>query len=106
MTTIQSFDARLVRVPLTRPWGAEVTSVGIISTHLVRSDGAEGWGFSWTPQIGATAVFAMLHTEIAPWVIGRSAEPGEAWQELWEHLHEAGVGGITTIALSGFDLAV
>ena len=52
-TTIESFDARLVRVPLARPWGADVTSVSVIATHLVRSDGAEGWGFSWTPQIGA-----------------------------------------------------
>ena len=37
-----------------------VTSVGVIATHVVRSDGAEGWGFSWSPQIGAPAVHALL----------------------------------------------
>ena len=29
------------------------------------SDGAEGWGFSWTPQIGAEAVHALLEHDIA-----------------------------------------
>jgi len=106
VTAIASLDARLVRVPLTRPWGGDVTSVGVIATHLVRTDGAEGWGFSWTPQIGAEAVLALLQHDLAPAAVGRSAQPGEAWQGLWEHLHEAGGGGVTTIALAGLDLAV
>ena len=42
MTTIERFETRLQRIPLTRPWGADVTSVGVIATHVVRSDGAEG----------------------------------------------------------------
>lgn len=106
MTSIRSLETRLQRVPLTRPWAADVTSVGIIATHVVRSDGAEGWGFSWSPQIGAPAVHALLEHDIAPATVGRSAVPGEAWQGLWEHLHEAGGGGITTIALAGLDLAL
>ncbi|MCP2635940.1 mandelate racemase/muconate lactonizing enzyme family protein [Microbacterium sp. HD4P20] len=104
--TIASLDARLIRVPLTRPWGAEVTSVGVIATHVVRSDGREGWGFSWTPQIGAEAVHALLTNDIAAAAIGREAEPGAQWRALWQHLHEAGGGGITTIALAGLDLAL
>ena len=106
MSTISSFDAQLIRVPLTRPWGADVTSVGVIATHVVCSDGAEGWGFSWTPQIGAEAVHAMIAHDIAPVAVGRSADPGELWQPLWQHLHEAGGGGVTTIALAGLDLAL
>lgn len=106
MTTIRSLTTRLQRVALTRPWGADVTSVGIVATHVVRSDGAEGWGFSWSPQIGAPAVHAMLDHDIAPAAVGRPAAPGEAWQGLWEHLHEAGGGGVTTIALAGLDLAL
>lgn len=106
MSTIRSLTTRLQRVPLTRPWAADVTSVGIVATHVVRSDGAEGWGFSWSPQIGAPAVHSLLEHDIAPAAVGRSAVPGEAWQGLWEHLHEAGSGGITTIALAGLDLAL
>lgn len=106
MTSIDRFETRLLRVPLTRPWGADVTSVGVIETHVVRSDGAEGWGFTWTPQIGAEAVHALLAHDIAAAAIGRSAMPGQSWQGLWEHLHEAGGGGVTTIALAGLDLAL
>lgn len=106
MTTITRFDTRLQRVALSRPWAADVTSIGIVATHVVRSDGVEGWGFSWTPQIGAAAVNALLSDDISATVIGRSAEPGETWQGLWEHLHEAGGGGITTIAMAGLDLAL
>ena len=91
MSTISRLDVRLLRVPLTRPWAADVTSVGVIATRVVRSDGAEGWGFSWTPQIGAEAVHALIAHDIAAAAIGRPAAPGEAWQGLWEHLHEAGV---------------
>ncbi|QLD13239.1 mandelate racemase/muconate lactonizing enzyme family protein [Microbacterium oleivorans] len=93
-------------MPLSRPWGPDVTSVGVIQTHLRRDDGAEGWGFAWTPQIGAEAVLALLRHDIAPAAVGRSAVPGAAWQGMWEHLHEAGGGGVTTIALAGLDLAI
>ncbi|WP_251452117.1 mandelate racemase/muconate lactonizing enzyme family protein [Microbacterium sp. Marseille-Q6648] len=106
MITIRSLDARLVRVPLTRPWAADVTSVGVIATHVVRSDGAEGWGFSWTPQIGAEAVLALLQHDIPRFAVGGPGEPGEGWLPAWRHLHEAGGGGLTTIALAGLDLAL
>lgn len=104
--TVASFDARLLRVPLSRPWAADVTSVGVIATHVVRSDGAEGWGFSWTPQIGAEAVHALLANDITAFAVGQDAEPGARWRALWLHLHEAGGGGITTIAMAGLDLAL
>lgn len=104
--TLRSLDARLVRVPLTRPWEPGVTSVGVVATHVVRSDGAEGWGFSWTPQIGAEAVHALLVNDIAPVAVGGPGEPGEGWRPMWQHLHEAGGGGLTTIALAGLDLAL
>ncbi|SEC18986.1 mandelate racemase/muconate lactonizing enzyme family protein [Microbacterium hydrocarbonoxydans] len=106
MTTVRSLTTRLQRVPLTRPWGSDVTSVGVVATHVVRSDGTEGWGFSWSPQIGARAVQALLDHDIAPTAVGRTATPGILWRDMWEHLHEAGGGGITTIALAGLDLAL
>ena len=106
VTVIAHIDTRLQRIPLTRPWGADVTTVGVIATHVVRSDGAEGWGFSWTPQIGASAVHALLDDDIAPFARGRSADPGTLWQSAWEHLHEIGGGGVSTIALAGLDLAL
>ena len=95
-----------MRVPLTRPWASDVTSVGVIATHVVRSDGAEGWGFSWTPQIGAEAVLAHLNHDIAPFAVGRAADPEALWDDVWAHVHEAGGGGVTTIGIAGLDLAL
>lgn len=108
--TIERLEARLLRVPLRRPWGDAVRSVGVVATTLQRSDGVVGHGLAWTPQIGAEAVLALLRHDLAPVLAGRPAEPGEPWSAewdaLWAHLHEAGGGGLTTIALAGVDLAV
>src|SRR5690606_11783390 len=41
----------------------------------------------------------------APFLRGRPATPA-VWDAAWAHLHEAGGGGVTTIALAGVDLAL
>src|SRR5699024_4842974 len=51
------------------------------------------------------AVEQLLAHDIADFARGREADPS-LWQRAWEHLHEAGSGGITTIALAGLDLAL
>ncbi|HEV7950548.1 MAG TPA: mandelate racemase/muconate lactonizing enzyme family protein, partial [Glaciihabitans sp.] len=59
----------------------------------------------WTPSIGATAVNAILRDDLAQWLVGQPADPS-IWQTAWAHIHEAGGGGVTTIALAGVDLAL
>jgi L-alanine-DL-glutamate epimerase-like enolase superfamily enzyme len=78
----------------------------VIVTHLVRADGVDGWGFAWTPQIGAESVLALLQHDISAFALGRDADSASLWQGAWEHLHEGGGGGITTVALAGLDLAL
>ncbi|BDZ65595.1 mandelate racemase/muconate lactonizing enzyme family protein [Agromyces mangrovi Wang et al. 2018] len=104
--TIASLATRLVRVPLSRPWGPDVTELSVIETVVTDSDGATGYGFSWTPTIGAASVQAMLDHDIASFAVGRAADATGLWPELWRHLHEAGGGGVTTIAMAGLDLAL
>ena len=53
-----------------------------------------------------TAVLALLRHDIAAWAVGREADAESLWVPLWQHLHEAGGGGITTIAMAGLDLAL
>jgi L-alanine-DL-glutamate epimerase-like enolase superfamily enzyme len=107
---IQQVSTRLIHVPLTRPWGEHVTEVGVVEVRVTRDDGFTGRGFSWTPSIGATAVQALIRADLAPWLPGRtaglSAWQADGWQQAWEHIHEAGGGGVTTIALAGVDLAL
>lgn len=107
--TVGELRAEPFRVSLPRPWGSEVTDLGLVAVTVRTEDGV-GHGFSWTPSRGLSAVTAMLNDDIADWVRGRPVDlvewRAEGWQALWEHLHEAGGGGITTIAMAGLDLAL
>jgi L-alanine-DL-glutamate epimerase-like enolase superfamily enzyme len=102
---IARVETSIRRIPLTRPWGAGVRDLGVVPVTITTDDGRVGHGFSWSPTIGASAVQALIDTDLAPWLVGRPASP-QLWQAAWEHIHEAGGGGVTTIALAGVDLAL
>lgn len=102
---IAAITTRRLRIPLLRPWGADVTEISVIAVTVRAADGAIGEGFSWTPSIGARSVQAMIDDDLAPFLAGRPASP-ELWDQAWAHVHEAGGGGVTTIALAGVDLAL
>lgn len=107
MTGLAAASARILRVPLSRPWGPDVRDVHVIAVDVHGEDGVVGHGFSWTPTIGARAVHAMLQDHLLPFALHRgSDDPRALWEAAWEHVHEAGGGGITTIALAGLDLAL
>ncbi|MFC4115001.1 mandelate racemase/muconate lactonizing enzyme family protein [Nonomuraea zeae] len=104
--TIADLRTELRTAPLPRPWGADVPANHVIVTHVTLKDGRTGTGFSWTPQIGAHAVQALLDHDLREALIGLPAHPEVVWDRLWRHLREAGPGGITTVALAGIDLAL
>ncbi len=102
---VKSIAVRRLEVPLSRPWASDVTTITVLPVEVRCDDGVVGHGFSWTPTIGGSAVHSFLRDELAPWWTGRDADPA-GWQQAWERVHEAGGGGITTIALAGIDLAL
>ncbi|MHA7273405.1 mandelate racemase/muconate lactonizing enzyme family protein [Arthrobacter sp. TMT4-20] len=103
---ITGLTTRLHTIELSRPWGPDVPEVHVVSTEVRTDDGRTGLGFSWTPTIGAHAVQALLEHDIAPFINGLEANPEIVWDQLWKWLHEAGGGGLTTIAMAGVDLAL
>ncbi len=103
---IRNLSTRGIRVPLIRPWGPDVRDLSLVEVVVEDTDGERGYGFSWTPSIGAAAVQAHLDHDIARFAIGRDTDPRALWDPLWRHLHEGGGGGITTIAMAGLDLAL
>lgn len=103
---IAGLRTRLIDAPLLRPWGPDVTRLHVIEVLVDTESGVVGHGFSWTPSIGAHAVQAMLDHDIRDFAIGRPADARSLWTPLWQHLHEAGSGGVTTIAMAGLDLAL
>ncbi|NNC12790.1 mandelate racemase/muconate lactonizing enzyme family protein [Planctomonas sp. JC2975] len=103
---ITGLRTRAIDVPLIRPWGTDVTEHHLIEVLVDTESGVTGHGFSWTPTIGAHSVLAMLDHDIRDFAVGRDADPATLWTPLWERLHEAGSGGVTTIAMAGLDLAL
>lgn len=103
---ITALTTRLLTVPLRRSWGAEAPENHVIATEVHTDDGGRGFGFSWTPTIGPQAVQALLDHDIASFAVGLPACPEPLWDALWLRLHEAGGGGLTTIAMAGVDLAL
>lgn len=95
-----------ITASLPRPWGPDVLENHLIGVEIETADGLVGHGFSWTPTVGPTAVRALIDDELAARAIGLPSEPEAVWDALWAGIHEAGGGGITTIALAGVDLAL
>jgi L-alanine-DL-glutamate epimerase-like enolase superfamily enzyme len=104
--TIVGLRTTPLTAPMPRPWVPAAPWLHLVRVDIECSDGVTGTGFSWTPTIGAAAVRALLDTDIAGYVVGRRAEARQLWPALWEHLHEAGGAGVTTIAMAGVDLAL
>lgn len=104
-STIVSVSVKTKVIALTRPWGPTVQALTVLPVAVTDSDGNTGHGFSWTPSIGGAAAVGLLEGDIIPWALEQSASPS-IWQAAWEHIHEAGGGGISTIALAGLDLAL
>jgi L-alanine-DL-glutamate epimerase-like enolase superfamily enzyme len=93
-------------LPLPRPWSSVLTEFRLIVTEVRTEDGVCGTGVSWIPQTGADAVRAMLESDVYPTVVGWTSSPEASWDLLWRHLHEAGRGGVTTLAMAGIDIAL
>ncbi|MFF5248635.1 mandelate racemase/muconate lactonizing enzyme family protein [Streptosporangium sp. NPDC000095] len=93
-------------VPLSRPWGPDVSHNHVLLVTITLDDGRRGTGMAWTPQIGAQAIRALLEHDIREAVIGLPAHPELVWDRLSAHLGEAGRAGIVPIALAGVDLAL
>lgn len=106
MPLITALRTELLTLPLNRPWAPDVTEMHVIVVEVDTDDGATGTGVSWTPTIGAHAVRALLDHDIRSFAVGREADARDLWPALWRRLHEAGSGGITTIAMAGVDLAL
>lgn len=102
---VTGVQARAHRLPLRRAWDGGVDRNDIVVVRISTDEGLVGTGFSWTPLIGARAVEALVNDDLAPALLGQAAHPG-LWDEALWHLREAGMTGLTLMALAGVDIAL
>jgi L-alanine-DL-glutamate epimerase-like enolase superfamily enzyme len=109
MAKVEQATVALYSFPLKRPWGDqthEVSEIEIAIVRLTDDDGVIGDGFTWTVGVGGRAITALIESEVIPRLLGKEASPRPRWYELWHALHDAGGGGLTTIALGAVDIAL
>jgi L-alanine-DL-glutamate epimerase-like enolase superfamily enzyme len=75
--------------------------------RVTDSDGATGWGYSYTIGAGGSSIVALLRDHLAPMLIGREAEAVEAiWRDLFMATHALSVGPLTALSLAAIDTAL
>ena len=108
--TVASVETRLYDVPLDEVLvdakHGDHSHFQLITCTIRDDDGAEGTGYTYTGGRGGTAVAAMLRDDIAPFLVGRSTDPGAAHDAMGWHVHYVGRGGIAAFAISAVDIAL
>ncbi len=107
---IESVTTELVRLQPDRPLasaGARVSSLDYVLVHLETADGPAGLGYACIyagPEAGALRV---LLDDLADLVRGEDARfRGRIWQKLKRTMASLGQSGMSTSALSAYDLAL
>ena len=106
---IEAVETSTFRVPLAREWGDQthrVRDIELVVTEVTSDSGLVGTGFSYSVGMGGKAIEALLTWYLAPYVIGADVAPRPLWNRMWHHAHDAGGGGITTMAIAAIDIAL
>ncbi|MCJ8240591.1 mandelate racemase/muconate lactonizing enzyme family protein [Peteryoungia algae] len=111
MTKISTIEVRLFHIPL-----AEVLvdakhgdhhHFELITATVTLENGATATGYTYTGGKGGHAIAAMIEHDLAPFLIGRDAEPVEELYDAMQwHVHYVARGGIASFAISAIDIAL
>jgi L-alanine-DL-glutamate epimerase-like enolase superfamily enzyme len=106
---IERIESAYHRLPLE---GAGDAGHGRIDTEelitvQVQADGLTGHGYAYTIGRGGRAIQALVEHDLAPALLGRSAEDVEdLWQRMWRRLLYVGRGGLASFAIAALDIAL
>jgi L-alanine-DL-glutamate epimerase-like enolase superfamily enzyme len=83
------------------------THFELITVTVSLADGTSGTGYTYTGGKGGHAIKAMLDHDLAPFLIGQSAQDIEALYDAMQwHVHYVARGGIASFAISAVDIAL
>lgn len=106
---IESIESQAYRLPLKEPWGDQthrITHIELVITEVASDRGLTGTGFTYTVGMGGRSIQSLLDGYIAPHAIGMTVAPRVVWSRLWHAGHDAGGGGLLTMALAAIDIAL
>lgn len=79
----------------------------VVTVTIETDAGVTGHGWFTTPGVGARAAMRLAEEHMAPLLVGEDPRNHELlWARLWNKCHFAGPGGLSTLAISGFDIAL
>lgn len=106
---IEAVETKTYRVPLASPWGDlthRITHIELVISKVTADNGLSGTGFSYSVGVGAKAIEALIDWYLTPRLIGEGVAPRARWTQMWHEAHDAGGGGIATMAIAAIDLAL
>ncbi|MEM9797412.1 MAG: mandelate racemase/muconate lactonizing enzyme family protein [Pseudomonadota bacterium] len=107
---IRDVRVRLFEVPLddvlVDAKHGDHTHFQLITCKIRTSDGVEGTGYTYTGGKGGSAIAAMIRDDLAPFLIGRAAEPEMLHDAMQWHVHYVARGGVASFAISACDIAL
>ncbi|MDV7145929.1 mandelate racemase/muconate lactonizing enzyme family protein [Tropicimonas sp. TH_r6] len=111
MNIIEAVEVRLFDVPLdevlTDAKHGDHTHFELVTATVRLADGTEGTGYTYTGGKGGRAVVAMIEHDLAPFLLGKAAEPIDALHDAMQwHVHYVARGGIASFAISAIDIAL
>lgn len=111
MRKIHQIDCTLYKVPLSEVLSdarhGDHTHFELITVNVTLSDGSTGCGYTYTGGRGGAAIVALLQYDLAPFLLGKDAEPVELLNEAMQwHVHYVARGGIASFAISALDIAL
>ncbi|MEM9327440.1 MAG: mandelate racemase/muconate lactonizing enzyme family protein [Bacteroidota bacterium] len=111
MNAIENIEIRLFEVPLPEVLNdakhGDHTHFQLVTATVIRADGLQGTGYTYTGGKGGHAIQSMLEKDMVPALIGKDSAEVEALNDFLEwHIHYVGRGGIASFAISTLDIAL
>lgn len=108
---IEHIETELYKVPLDKPLGDAIhgthTYFELIIARIYTSAGLQGTGYAYTGGFGGAAIYQMIKTDLAPFLIGQDALRVEhLWNAMNWRVHYVGKGGLASFAVAALDTAL
>ena len=111
MSVVRTIETRIYKVPLREVLSdamhGDHTHFELITVTVELDSGEQGTGYTYTGGKGGQSIAALIHHDLAPWLMGQDVSDIETINENMQWLvHYVARGGIASFAISAIDIAL